>query len=359
MSDLEKTAATDAQATKPPRAQRKSDGQDGPPVLAPPVNTPGAPNAALQEPPPKPTEGYRADHPSRAQLTIVDADRGIVVPTAGTPRRRKIAVCGFASNTRGHIAKVTEDREWEIWGLNQLYRHLPPGPTGLGGGGRADRWADLHWNWDQETVPGTDHYAWTRDCGIPVYMLHRHPALPTSVRYPIEGILAAFQSDYFTSTIAYLIALALWEIDAAARSEFHAFVRDTPKRKMVTSDLHADLQAIYGTYTIGLFGIDQTVGTEYFHEKACTEYWIGMAVSRGIEVVIPGPSALCKQRFRYGYERNAESLIKHKDVTDHKTALEANRLELSKRLWMVEGAIECDARWQEVIELRERGTQVE
>jgi hypothetical protein len=331
------------------RTQFKSDGLDhAQPVAAAPQNTPGAQNAALKEPRLPTDQHIDLQHACRGIVRVLDADLGLVSETApdGSPRR-KIAICGFASSTRKYIP--VDDKSWSVWGLNQLYRHIP----------RADRWFDIHHNWDKETVPGTDHFGWARDCGMPFYMLQRQPELPTSVTYPIAAILKHFEADYFTSTIAYMVALAVWEIDARVAEELRAHVRRATKNELACADIPAVLKQLYAQYTIGLFGIDLTVGEEYFHEKPCAEYWLGQASRSGIQVAIPPESALCKQRFRYGYERSPESLVKVAEIAEHKATLQAQRDEMFKRLMMLEGAIECDERWKQLAELRERGTAVE
>lgn len=325
---------------------RKSDGQGGPPVIMPNApSTASGPNAALKEPPPAPGEGYQHGHPQGAKLVVLDGARGLVGTADGSPLRKKIAICGFASSTRAYILELAKDPAWEIWGLNQLNRHIP----------RADRWFDIHWNWDQEVVPGTDHRKWAQECGIPFYTIKAQADLPTNVVYPIDAIIAGHEADYFTSTIAYELALAIWEIDQRVKVELRDILARWPVGGDVP-DVLALTKAVYAEYTIALFGIDLTVGTEYFHEKPCAEYWLGGASARGISVQIPPESALCKQRFRYGYERHPESLIRLQDVNDHKAALEAQRNEMFKRMCMLEGAIECDTRWEQCIELRERGT---
>lgn len=324
--------------------QRKSDGQDGKPVLA---NTPGAQNAALKEPAPKPGEGVNPQHPCRGRLSILDADKAIVSETAPDgSRRKKIAICGFASSTRKYMPM--NDPSWSIWGLNQLYRHIP----------RGDRWFDIHHNWKQEVVEGTDHYGWARDCGIPFYLQTRDPALPTAVRYPLDRVLAAFESDYFTSSIAYMVALAILEIDEQVRLDLNHQVAQLAQEQLASVDVLGMAKRLYEQYTIGLFGIDLTVGQEYFHEKPCAEYWIGQASGRGIQMAIPPESALCKQSHRYGYERAPSSLIKVSDIVSHSDHLTQQRDEMVKRLYMLEGALESNKRWQEMAELRERGTVV-
>lgn len=173
-------------------------------------------------------------------------------------RRKKVAIVGFSESSR-HLAPYN-DPEWEIWAMNQLYRHIP----------RATRWWEMHKYPDYLTidqVPGTDYAGWLAKCPIPVYMCEKRDDVPNSVRYPIETMVARF-GDYFYSTISYMIALAISE----------------------------------GFEEIGLWGIDLAHDSEYEYQKPSAEYLLGVAIGAGITVRIPQQSALLKGTYRYGYE---------------------------------------------------------
>jgi hypothetical protein len=231
---------------------------------------------------------YRYDHPCASHVRILDADAGIIERT-----RTKLAIVGYATSTRD-LAPM-DDPEYDICALNQIYRFLP----------RIDIHADIHRNWDEENVEGTDHEGWIRDCGIPVLMMERNPGLPTSVRFPIDECIK-IGTDYFTSTVALLIA---WGIHQ-------------------------------GYTTIGLWGIDLVVGTEYVHQRQCAEFWLGVAHGRGINIVIPQASALLKHTHRYGYEKEPDSkLMKLSDVEARRDMLVKQREELVTRLRAFDGAI--------------------
>ena len=216
-------------------------------------------------------DGYNAQHASAAHLTIIDQAKGLV----DIGDRQKIAICGFASSSR-HLIPV-DDPSWIIVGLNQLYRHMP----------RADVWYDIHLNWEQDNVDGTDHEGWIKSCGIPVFMSDPPKQFPTAVRYPVERLIQKHGIDYFTSTVSFMIAWAIDCIDMKV----------------------ADTGNAYSDYSIGVFGIDLIVGTEYEVQKACVEYWLGIAEGRGIKIVLPPQSALLKQVYRYGYEKAPDTGI--------------------------------------------------
>lgn len=313
-----------------PDVTKRSDGSDGGPLLVP-----AGPNSALREPPPQPGDGLDLRHPARAtDVTIVDADAGHVTGT-----RKKIAICGFASSSRDQIP--VDNPEWEIWGMNQLYRHIK----------RADRWFDIHWNWHEETVPGTDYRGWLATCGLPIYMGERQGDLPTSVRFPIERLISRF-GDYFTSTVAFMVALAIDEIDQRVMAQLFTEQLEDPPHVILR------LRALYAEYTLGLFGIDLVVGEEYFWQKPCAEFWLGAAsIGRGMRVYLPHASALCKQLYRYGYEKEPAGLMKSTEVAAHARGLLKTRDELLRDLYLTDGALQADEYWQHRLELRERGAQ--
>lgn len=280
------------------------------------------------------------NHPAAAHVAIVDADRGVVRASD----RKKIAICGFASSSR-HLIPVGDD-SWEVWGLNQLYRHLP----------RADRWFDIHKNWHEETVPGTDYVGWIKECGIPFYMAARQPELPTSVTYPLERLVDKFGVDYFTSTIAFMVALAIDEIDQKVEARLAA---EPDLLGTEAAKVPERLRAVYAEYWIGIFGVDLVVGEEYFEQKPCAEYWIGMAsAGRGISVFVPPQSALCKQLYRYGYEKEPKATVALSELKQHGSQLSKRRDEIMRELYMLDGALQADEYWYQLTELRLRGADV-
>ena len=277
------------------------------------------------------------------QLTIIDADQGVV---EATPPRKKFAICGFAASSR--MLAPFEDPTYEIWGLNQLYRHIP----------RETRHFDIHRNWREDNVPGTDHPQWLAQCGIPVYMAEREPGIPTAVRYPVEEIMRAVGGiDYFTSTVSFMVALAIWEIDKQVEGEIEALAvddridltRDVRKMRRWLADRYAERE-------IAIFGIDLIVGTEYDWQKACVEFYLGIANARGIVVRVPPFSALLKQQFRYGYQAEPEQgPLKLAELQKRATALQNERQQCIAKLQTLDGALQENSYWAQVADLRLKG----
>lgn len=278
--------------------------------------------------------GVDFNHPAAAHPKILDAEQGLIEIL---PRRKKYAVVGFATSSRD-LAPF-DDPEWVIAGLNQLYRHIP----------RADIWYDIHVNWNEHVVEGTDHEAWIKASPIPVFMAQRVPELgPASVRYPIERMIAKF-SDYFTSTVAFALAWSIDMIDQSVAADLALESVASPEAFL------ARQRELYAQHTIGIFGIDLIVGGEYFYQKACAEYFIGQACGRGITVFIPPQSALCKQSHRYGYHVEPDYPLSMSFLEKRRAEFAVKRDTLLKELYTFDGASQENALMIQMTELRLRG----
>ena len=97
-----------------------------------------------------------------------------------------------------------------------------------------------------------------------VYVKDTVRSVPNSVVYPLaevrQGLGLPDDWKYFSSTLAYMIALAIHK----------------------------------GFKTIKLFGFDLAVGEEYEYQKANAEFCLGLAMGRGIKVVLPKNCPLLK-----------------------------------------------------------------
>ena len=284
--------------------------------------------------------GVDPQHPAERdhRFEIIDAEQGIVKELPEP--RKKIAICGFAASSR--MLAPFDDLTWTIAGLNQLYRHIP----------RASWWADCHANWASDNVEGTDHPGWLAQCGIPVYMTKTEPSIPTSVRYPIERVIAKVAGlDYFTSTVAFMLGLAILEIDEQVERELNG--SPVPARFDEARRVIADA---YAARAIGVFGIDLIVGPEYERQKACVEYLLGLAQARNITIPLPPQCALLKQLWRYGYEAEPPAWpIRQTELDKRSAALTNEREQLIARLHTIDGARQEHEYWSQVFSLRVRG----
>jgi len=153
----------------------------------------------------------------------------------------------------------------EIWAMNMTHRFLQPG--------KASRWFQMHHrihNSQNGHPPGhfgrpLDHDEFLRSLEIPIYMQEVDPLIPASVRYPIEQVTSRWRA-YFTSTVPYMIALALHE----------------------------------GVDELGLLGIYLSSTTERQAHRACVEYWLGVAEGMGVKIVMPDDNPMLQSPL-YGY----------------------------------------------------------
>lgn len=289
-------------------------------------------------------EGVDPNHPARGVSKVIDAQLGTIelLMADGVTPRKKFALVGFAGSTRGMAP--FDDPEWAICGLNQLNRHIP----------RADWWFEIHKDWNTALVPGTDHEGWLRDCGIPVMMTDHRPSLPTSVRYPIEEMVDEF-ADYFTSTVAYMIAYTIRHIDKLVERRLDDMPTEPDRTE---SDARRAAKKMYAEYCIGIFGVDLIVGEEYEHQRPCAEFYIGQALARGITVMIPPQSALCKARYRYGYQMEPDDLIKLRDLDARETELARLQKQHEENATAIAGARQELGYLRGLYQLRERGGEV-
>ena len=218
-------------------------------------------------------------HPACADVRITSRAGSEVTVS---PKRKKVAIVGFASNTL-HLVPWF-DPEFEIWGMNQGHLHFPR---------RADRWFEMHMPEATADVRDPDYMNFLKTCPIPVYMIQQYEEYPTSLRYPIEDAIQYVGRDYFMSSVAFMMILAAME----------------------------DFQEIH------LYGINLAIGDEYFYEKPNCEYLIGLLAGRGIKVHVPQASSLLKQFRRYGYHVDARPLQSWKVLMQGRIAEYKSRLE--------------------------------
>lgn len=184
---------------------------------------------------------------------------------AGLGRQRKIAILG---NHRTIAHAPWDDGSWELWAHTSssfVVRRTP------------DRYFDLHpkvW-WEAEGSWKKGYKAWLAQLQTPIFMQEKFAAVPASIRYPKERILAEFRR-YFTSQTAWMIELALTE----------------------------------GVTHLALYGIAYEHYTEYATQRAGAEYWLGFAEGRGVQIVLPEGTPICRFPSKlYGYESHEGGVL--------------------------------------------------
>lgn len=254
---------------------------------------------------------------------------------------KKIAILGFGETWR---EAPFGDKDVTIIGLNELYKYLP----------RWDEWVEIH---DEDSIGLTHraigqveaevqkHREWLshdHGNGKVIWMQRRFcdGRFPNAAPYPIEEIqkqLSRFNNgqpwDYWTSTVAYAIALAM----CRGRDE--------------------NLVPIHPDYTswIGMYGIELIGHGEYAHQKPCAELMLGIAMGLGIETYIPKTSALMKTDHMYGFERPKEGPVSSQLIMARIGRLRQIRDDHARGVYMMKGAIGEMENWQTYLEGIRRG----
>jgi hypothetical protein len=116
---------------------------------------------------------------------------------------------------------------------------------------------------------------WLKTTKIPVITSRAHENYPSLHEFPLEDVLNDLGHDYFNSTAAYAVAYAIY----------------------------------VGATKISVFGMDFTYENVHHAEKgrACVEFWLGYAFSRGIDIHAPKNTTLLdssvdRSARLYGYD---------------------------------------------------------
>jgi hypothetical protein len=217
------------------------------------------------------------------------------------------------------------DPSYEIWGVNNLFVTQLPNA-------RYDRWFEIHnieyngKNWSRresldfrgQTVD--DYVKSLARLPFPVFMQKEWSQIPNAVEYPLKEILDTF-GDYFTNTISWEIALAIY----------------------------------LGFEEIKIVGVDMAVGTEYMHQRPSCEFFLGVAAGKGIVIDIPDEADLLKTRFLYGFgekkqdkfakkmkkidsemfgrQQKAESVMKQQEIAFHQYTGARQALGEIQKIW--------------------------
>lgn len=176
---------------------------------------------------------------------------------------KTVAIVGSARTTR-ELAPF-EDESITIFGVNEslMFNWMK----------RADVMFQMHQRWSFSRPDNRSHkgyWNWLREPHeFPIYMQQAWSDIPASVKYPIEDIISKLcpQRKYFTSTIAYMMALALYQ----------------------------------GFERIEIYGIEMAKDSEYLYQRDCVTYWVGRAEGLGVQVLFPEKCNLFKG-YLYGYE---------------------------------------------------------
>jgi hypothetical protein len=158
-----------------------------------------------------------------------------------------------------------EDAKVQTWGLNT---HILSRPLDICFEPHDVEWWMENWNqirsWHKPERGYPKHIEKVNEHAIPYLTLKHYDFIPTSEAYPVEEICNHFGIDYFTGGIDYMVAYAIWK----------------------------------GVAKIDIYGVHTTKDDEYEYQKPSLEFWIGVAIGRGIKIKVHGPTTLLKTMYR-------------------------------------------------------------
>jgi len=190
--------------------------------------------------------------------------------------KKTVALVGMAP-TSCALAPY-DDTDVEIWALNEM--HAFPWLK------RASRWFQIHssesWHRPIAKRDIVGHYDWLKEnpWNIPIYMQYWNEEIPNAIAYPLREVCQeAFANirrgddkiKYFTSTFAYMMGIATLE----------KFER------------------------IEIYGFEMAATEEYIEQKGCAEFWMGLAMGRGVEIYTPDNCILLWSSLYGGNEQGA------------------------------------------------------
>lgn len=198
---------------------------------------------------------------------------------AHKPAVRDVVLLGYAETTRNMVNSLPDSVQ--LYGINMASVFVKRKPT------KDDCWFQIHpRDWASSGGPPTgyfgrpkEHFDFLQKFPGTVWLMEADPEIPNGKAYPFDEIVRHFDREYFTSTFAYQMALALWE-----------HMNGKPIRRMY------------------VYGIDLTALEEYSGQRPCAEYWLGRMEQAGIDVSIPLASALLKGAT---YPRRGDPLVEH------------------------------------------------
>lgn len=159
---------------------------------------------------------------------------------------------------------ANKDEKTEIWAINNAAHAFN---------------CDMCWSIHDDRMMHLEQFSrggkpYLNDLKCPIVLAEALADYPNSLEYPLHEVWKEFQETYFNNTTAYMIAFAM----------------------------------LCGVKQIYMFGTDYNYGghTVFENGRPCTEYWLGRARERGVEIYVPPNGMLLdvmarKSQGIYGY----------------------------------------------------------
>jgi hypothetical protein len=203
----------------------------------------------------------------------------------------KVAIVGFASSWNQTPFALPES-EMEIWGINELYKLAKNHPQA-----RFDRWFEIHDPYSpSKNVP--EHHNFLKNCKIPLYMQRHFEEFPSSIPYPRHEIKELFNKNF------------LCEKDIKGEDDPNkpVYLNGSPFTEYSNQISWMIALAIKeGFKEIHVYGVDMATKSEYAFQRSSCSFFIGYAAGKGIKILIPKASPMCKFGKDYGFETDNQN----------------------------------------------------
>lgn len=212
----------------------------------------------------------------------------------------KVALVGSAPSSN-RLAPF-HDPSWQIWACSPDNMNVLP---------RVDLWCELHGDlgWPEYQSWSVPYVEWLNAQTFDVLAIDN-----TFVRrakpFPKAEMLAKYGPFFFTSSFAWMIALAIER----------------------------------GATDIACFGIDMATDEEYAKQRPGFQHFLWLAMQRGIKIMAPDESDILQPPPLYGYDRSTAFVrklyVRKNEISGRIDAMRRQREEITGHITHLSGALD-------------------
>lgn len=232
-------------------------------------------------------------------------------------KNKKVSIIGFAGSW---YQAPWKDKDMDFWGINELYKYSGPEAAKYKVNPHYDVWFEIHDILNSPSKQQKEHQNFLQTLNIPLVTQKHWDKYPSSMAYPRKEVKEYFNSNFVMSGVG---------------AEFTDYSNQI---SWMTA-----LAIMLGYEEIHIYGVDMAANTEYNFQRASCQFFIGYAAGKGIKVLIPKSSELCKHYCDYGFEtdnagrhRTKDRIkdLNHKlrDMEQRLAEIEYNKDKLKKKL---------------------------
>lgn len=216
------------------------------------------------------------------------------------PGPLKVALIGTAPSSR--MLAPFNDPSWKIWGCSPGNMNALP---------RVDTWFELHSNllWPEHESYGRPYIEWLKQQTFPIYMQDQS-LVPRAMSFPKDDLVAEFGDEFFTSSFAWMMALAI----------------------------------SMGAAEIALYGIDMASRDEYIRQRPGFYHFKREAMKQGVKVSAPHESDIMQSPPLYAYVDSTpfgrKIMARRQEVSGRVSGMTQQRDQLNNSITYLQGAQE-------------------